>query len=142
MANAADNYRPRGIGPKNQLTGTDTSAYAPWKWAIKDKLRIDAILYPTEMDKISYAFSQLAQPISQQLEAWTQANSEELTMQDFFSEVEHYMGIPVFSIHATIPGWIHFARGQFDLIRKSALPLPSSSFRGRAKTRISPQSAR
>ena len=23
------NYRPRGIGPRSQLTGTDTTAYAP-----------------------------------------------------------------------------------------------------------------
>ena len=34
VANVADpvaNYRPRGIGPKNQLTGTDPTAYAPWR---------------------------------------------------------------------------------------------------------------
>ena len=32
VANVADpvaNYRPRSIGPKNQLTGTDSTAYAP-----------------------------------------------------------------------------------------------------------------
>ena len=25
------NYRPRGIGPKKQLTGTDPLAFVPWK---------------------------------------------------------------------------------------------------------------
>ena len=63
------NYRLRGIGPKNQLTGTDPTAYAPWRWAVNDKLRIDAVMYPEERDWISYAFHQLAQPIFQQLDA-------------------------------------------------------------------------
>ena len=99
-ANMADNYRPRGVGPKQQLTGTDTVAYAPWKWAVNDKLRIDAAIYPTEMDRISYAFSQLAQPIFPQLDPWIQANSENLTMEEFFSEIEHYMGIPMLAATA------------------------------------------
>lgn len=100
MANVADNYRPRGIGPKQQLTGTDPTAYAPWKWAINEKLRIDAIIYPAEMDRVSYAFSQLAQPIFQQLDSWIQANSESLSMDKFFTEIEHYMGIPMLAATA------------------------------------------
>ena len=66
MANVANtthpvaSYRPRGIGPKNQLTGTDPTAYAPWKWAVNDKLRVDAVMYLEERDRISYAFHQLA----------------------------------------------------------------------------------
>ena len=48
---AAENYRPRGARPKNQLTGTDVAAYAPWKWAVNEKLRIDAVIYPTPMDQ-------------------------------------------------------------------------------------------
>ena len=63
VANPVASYRPRGIGPKNQLTGTDPTAYAPWKWAVNDKLRVDAVMYPEERDRISYAFHQLAQPI-------------------------------------------------------------------------------
>ena len=69
MTNVAENYRPRGIGPKHQLTGTDTTAYAPWKWAVNDKLRVNAVIYPSEMDRVSYAFSQLTQPIFQQLDS-------------------------------------------------------------------------
>ena len=53
------NYRPRGIGPKKQLTGTDPSAFSPWKWAVNDKFCVDAAIFPTEEDKISYAFHQL-----------------------------------------------------------------------------------
>ena len=60
MADLVASYRPRGIGPKNQLTGTDPTAYAPWRWVVNDKLRVDAVMYPEERDWISYAFHQLA----------------------------------------------------------------------------------
>ena len=63
------NYRPRGFGPKTQLTGTDTTAYAPWKWAVQDKLRVNSIMYSTQKNCVAYAFSQLTQPIFQQLDA-------------------------------------------------------------------------
>ena len=62
VANVTDpraNYRPHGIGPKKQLTGTDRSAFAPWKWAVNDKFRVDSVIFPTEKDKISYVFHQL-----------------------------------------------------------------------------------
>ena len=49
-ANPVASYRPRGIGPKNQLTGTDPTAYAPWRWAGNDKLRVDAVMYPKERE--------------------------------------------------------------------------------------------
>ena len=74
------NYQLRGFRPKTQLTGTDTTAYAPWKWAVQDKLRIDSIMYSTQKDRVAYAFSQLAQPIFQQLDAWMHANSEDFTL--------------------------------------------------------------
>ena len=96
MANVADlgaNYRPRGIGPKKQLTGTDLSAFAPWKWVVNNKFCIDSVIFPTEEDKISYAFHQLDQPIFQQLDAWIGANSESLTMDGFYQQIEHCMGI-------------------------------------------------
>ena len=64
-ADPVANYRSRGIGPKNQLTGTDPTAYALWRWAVNDKLRVDAVMYPEERDRISYAFHQLAQPFFQ-----------------------------------------------------------------------------
>ena len=67
--NVADNYQLYGIGPKNQLIGNNVAAYAPWKWAVSKKLRIDAIIYPNKIDQIKYAFSQLMQPIFQQLDA-------------------------------------------------------------------------
>ena len=63
-----ENYRPRSTGPKSQLTGTDVSAYAPWKWAVNEKLRVNEIIYPIEEDRVSYGFSQLTQPIFQQLD--------------------------------------------------------------------------
>ena len=31
MADPVASYRPRSIGPNNQLTGTDPTAYALWK---------------------------------------------------------------------------------------------------------------
>ena len=93
VANPVASYRPRGIGPKNQLTGTDPTAYAPWRWAVNDKLRVDAVIYPEERDRISYAFHQLAQPIFQQLDAWINANADDLSMEDFYKQIEHSMGI-------------------------------------------------
>ena len=92
-ANPAASYRPRGIRPKNQLTGTDPTAYALWRWAVNDKLRVDAVMYPEERDRISYAFHQLAQPIFQQLDAWINANADDLSMEDFYKQIEHSMGI-------------------------------------------------
>ena len=50
IANPVASYKPRGIGPKNQLISTDPTAYAPWKWAVNDKLRVDAVMYPEERD--------------------------------------------------------------------------------------------
>ena len=92
-ADPVASYKPRGIGPKNQLTGTDLTAYALWKWVVNDKLRVDAVIYPKERDWISYAFHQLAQPIFQQLDAWINANADDLSMEDFYKQIEHSMGI-------------------------------------------------
>ena len=92
-ADPVASYRPRGIGPKNQLTGTDPTAYAPWRWAVNDKLRVDAVIYPEERDRISYAFHQLAQPIFQQLDSWINANANDLSMEDFYKQIKHSMGI-------------------------------------------------
>ena len=97
MANVASdprsNYRPHGIGPKKQLIGTNPSAFSPWKWAVNHKFRVDAVIFPIEEDKISYAFHQLDQPIFQQLDAWIGANSKSLTMEGFYQQIEHCMGI-------------------------------------------------
>ena len=92
-SNPVSNYRPRGIGPKKQLTGTDPLAFALWKWAVNNKFCVDSVILPTEEDKISYAFHQLDQPIFQQLDAWIAANSEGLTMEGFYRQIEHCMGI-------------------------------------------------
>ena len=93
VANPVASYRPRGIGPKSQLTGTDPTAYALWRWAVNDKLRVDAVIYPEEKDWISYAFHQLAQPIFQQLDAWINANADDILMEDFYKQMEHSMRI-------------------------------------------------
>ena len=58
-----------------------------------DKLRVDAVMYPEERDRISYAFHQLAQPIFQQLDAWINANAEDFSMKDFYKQIEYSMGI-------------------------------------------------
>ena len=60
---------------------------------MNDKLRVDAVMYPEERDRISYAFHQLAQPIFQQLDAWINANADDLSMEDFYKQIEHSMGI-------------------------------------------------
>ena len=93
--NPVSNYRPRGIGPKKQLIGTDPSAFAPWKWAVNDKFHVDSVIFPTEEDKISYAFYQLDQPIFQQLNAWIRANSDSLSMDGFYQQIKHCMGIHI-----------------------------------------------
>ena len=69
MTDPAASYKPHGIRPKNQLTGTDSTGYALWRWAVNNKLHVDAAMYPEERDRISYAFHQLAQPVFQQLDA-------------------------------------------------------------------------
>ena len=60
---------------------------------MNDKLHVDAVMYPEERDWISYAFHQLAQPIFQQLDAWINANADDLSMEDFYKQIEHSMGI-------------------------------------------------
>ena len=60
---------------------------------MNDKLRVDAVMYSEERDRISYAFHQLAQPIFQQLDAWINANANDLSMEDFYKQIEHSMGI-------------------------------------------------
>lgn len=47
------NYRLRGIGPKHALTGTDTSAYAPWEHGVKKELRVVAVMYSTRWSKFN-----------------------------------------------------------------------------------------
>ena len=96
----ADNYQLRGTELKNQLIETDVAVYASWKLAVNKKLRIEAVIYPSKIDQISYAFSQLTPPIFQQLDAWIQANSEEFTMDEFYNEIEHYIGISMLASKA------------------------------------------
>ena len=50
-------------------------------------------MYPEERDWISCAFHQLLQPIFQQLDAWINANADNLSMKDFYKQIEHSMGI-------------------------------------------------
>lgn len=86
-------YEPRGTVPKELLTGTDRSAYAPWKYVIKEKLRLDAVIYTTEVARVSYALCQMSQPIFQCIHSWRYANENTLTVKEMFEEIEHYMGI-------------------------------------------------
>ena len=60
---------------------------------MNDKLCVDAVMYPEERDRISYAFHQLAQLIFQQLDAWINANANNLSMENFYKQIEHSMGI-------------------------------------------------
>ena len=53
------NYQLHGVELKNQLTDTNTMVYAPWKWVVGEKLRVDLIMYLTQEDYVGYAFSQL-----------------------------------------------------------------------------------
>lgn len=87
MVNTANNYQLHGTEPKTQLIETNIIAYAPWKWAVKKKLQINATIYLTKIDCISYAFSKLALSIFQQLKVWIQTNLENLTMAKFFKEI-------------------------------------------------------
>ena len=50
-------------------------------------------MYPEEKDRISYVFHQLAQPIFQQLNAWINANADDLSIEDFYKQIEHSIGI-------------------------------------------------
>ena len=87
MANPVANYRPGGIGPKSQLTSTDPTAYAPWRWVVNNKLRVNAVMYLEERNQISYAFHQLAQPIFQQLDVWINVNINDLSIEDFYKQI-------------------------------------------------------
>ncbi|MCJ1462486.1 hypothetical protein MMC07_001088 [Pseudocyphellaria aurata] len=90
---SSSNYWPRGTDPDELLTGTDTSAYAKWKYCIKYNLQIDAVLYPTEVDRVGYALDQMIHPISRQISPWIDANIDTLTVNELFQEIEQYMGI-------------------------------------------------
>ena len=61
--------------------------------AVNNKFCVDSVIFPTEKDKISYAFHQLDQPIFQQLDAWIGANSSNLSIDRFYQQIEHCMGI-------------------------------------------------
>ena len=54
---------------------------------------MDLVIFPTEEDKISYAFHQLDQSIFQQQDAWIGANSESLSMDWFYQQIKHCIGI-------------------------------------------------
>ena len=50
-------------------------------------------MYPKEKNWISYAFHQLAQPIFQKLDAWVNANANDLSIKDFYKQIEHSIRI-------------------------------------------------
>ena len=60
---------------------------------MNDKLCVNNVMYPEERDQISYAFHQLAQPIFQQLDAWINANANNLSIEDFYKQIKHFIGI-------------------------------------------------
>ncbi|MCJ1470914.1 hypothetical protein MMC07_009562 [Pseudocyphellaria aurata] len=89
----ASGYRARSKDPSEKFTGLDKSAYGPWKFAVKDKLQTDGVLYPTERDQVVYTYRQVTEPIFKQIGAWARANQDNLTMADLFLEIKQYMGI-------------------------------------------------
>lgn len=85
-------WKAQGSDPTEKLTGTDKQAYGPWAYSVKEKLDIDAPLYPTERRKVNYIIRQLKEPIFQFMVTWTETN-EDGTSKSLLQEIEHYMGI-------------------------------------------------
>ena len=50
-------------------------------------------MYPKERNYISYTFHQLAQLIFQQLDIWINANADDISMDDFYKQIEHSIEI-------------------------------------------------
>lgn len=80
----AQNYCPRGIRPKELLTGQDVGAYALWEHEIKEKLCTNAVIYTEQKDFINYALQQTIQLIFQQISSWACANKDTLTIEHLF----------------------------------------------------------
>ncbi|MCJ1470501.1 hypothetical protein MMC07_009147 [Pseudocyphellaria aurata] len=94
-ATTTTNYRAQGEKP-TKLTGTNTAAYRMWRNAVKTKIEIDALLYPTKRSCIIYAFNQLTGAIFDAIETWVKERKEAgiLTLNELFDEMEHYLGLP------------------------------------------------
>lgn len=67
---------------------------------INEKLHVDAVMYPTEVDRVSYALGEVTQPIFQPIDSWVRANEDTMTMKELSHEIEHYMGIPMLAATA------------------------------------------
>lgn len=91
-ANLAATWRPKGTNPTKPLSGDDLEAYKPWRYQVDEKLDTDYPLYQTERRKISYAISQMTQPIFSSMQGWV-ADNPGITYLDLMDEIEHYMGL-------------------------------------------------
>ena len=94
------NYWPHGIGPKKQLTGKDKAMYKSWIQAIKEKLETNCVMYKNNKERVIYILSIMTAVIFKRIAAWTQANSETLTIEQLFEKVKHYMGLHFVSAEA------------------------------------------
>ena len=92
IAPAATTWRPRGISPSKPLTGKNVDEYSAWAYTVKKKLQTDAPMYAGDDDRVGYILSQMENPIFEAIHIWVE-DQEVLTLEAFFDEVEHYMGI-------------------------------------------------
>lgn len=85
-------WRPRGDHPTEKLSGTEANKYRPWRFQIDAKLETDSPLYPSDKRKITYALTQMTDPIFSAMQEWVIAHTN-CQLEDFMREIRLYMGL-------------------------------------------------
>jgi len=85
------NWRPRGYHPAKKLSGVKASEYRPWRFQIDAKIRTDSPLYPDDESKVTYALTQMEDPIFSALQEWV-ISQDSCQFDDFNREIQFYMG--------------------------------------------------
>ena len=88
-------WRPRGKDPKKSLSGMEPDDYKPWRYRVDRKLTVDSPIYPTDLDKIDYALTQMVEPLFSAIQGWVAESADEssVTYAEAMDEVEHFMNI-------------------------------------------------
>jgi Retrotransposon gag protein len=85
-------WRVRGDHPKKPLSGSKPSEYRPWRYQVDTKFKADSPLYPDDESKISYALSQMTDPIFPAMQEWVIAH-DSCQWEDLIREIILYMGL-------------------------------------------------
>lgn len=88
----AANWRPRGDHPAKKLSGSNVNEYRPWRFQVGAKLETDSPLYPNDKSKVTYALTQMEDPLFSAMQEWVIAQ-DGCRFDDLLSEIRLYMGI-------------------------------------------------